>query len=224
MLNKTIGPPGRGEYQPLPKCPGPAQQSLRSGRIGYPRRNQYPARTKWPGRPATWTHRQRSKLWKNPPTRSFTGHLKIISLSWNEPPRDKTNKVSVRPAKTQISLGIRPIWSESSLSSWRTLGTLATHWAHRLIWVFAGRTTTLLVCNDTSTTEVRLSTKTKNWKLTTMADSLYEWQVCKIRNFSTLETFRPKHIYVMFSNKWFYVYFFDKCKVPPCFLKEKQID
>ena len=33
----------------------------------------------------------------------------------NEPPRDKTNKVSVRPAKTQISLGIRPVWSESSL-------------------------------------------------------------------------------------------------------------
>ena len=31
-----------------------------------------------------------------------------------EPPRDKTNKVSVRPAKTQISLGIRQVWSESS--------------------------------------------------------------------------------------------------------------
>ena len=26
---------------------------------------------------------------------------------------DKTNKMSVRPAKTQISLGIRPVWSES---------------------------------------------------------------------------------------------------------------
>ena len=26
-----------------------------------------------------------------------------------EPPRDKTNKVSVRPAKTQISLGFRPV-------------------------------------------------------------------------------------------------------------------
>ena len=32
-----------------------------------------------------------------------------------EPPHDKTNKVAVRPAKTQISLGIRPVWSESSL-------------------------------------------------------------------------------------------------------------
>ena len=73
-----------------------------------------------------------------------------------EPRHDKTNKVSVRPAKTQISLGIRPVWSESSLSAWRKLGSLATHWAHsegsdqtgrmpRLIWVFAGHTCTLLV-------------------------------------------------------------------------------
>ena len=30
-------------------------------------------------------------------------------------------------AKTQISLGIRPVWSESSLSAWREI---ATHWAH----------------------------------------------------------------------------------------------
>ena len=73
-----------------------------------------------------------------------------------EPRHDKTNKVSVHPAKTQISLGIRPVWSEFSLSAWRKLGPLATQWAHsqdsdqtgrmpRLIWVFAGRTLTLLV-------------------------------------------------------------------------------
>ena len=51
-----------------------------------------------------------------------------------EPSCDKTNKVSVRPAKTQISLGIRPVWSESSLSPWRKLGSLATHWAHSKDW------------------------------------------------------------------------------------------
>ena len=44
-----------------------------------------------------------------------------------------------------------PGWSESLLSAWRKLGSLATHWVHsehsdqtgwmpRLIWVFAGRT------------------------------------------------------------------------------------
>ena len=64
--------------------------------------------------------------------------------------------MSVCPAKTQISLGIRPVWSESSLSAWRNLRSLATHWVHnedsdqtgrmpRLIWVLAGRTLILLV-------------------------------------------------------------------------------
>ena len=46
-----------------------------------------------------------------------------------EQEHDKPTKWHVRPAKTQISLGIRPVWSESSLSAWRTLGSLATHWA-----------------------------------------------------------------------------------------------
>ena len=62
----------------------------------------------------------------------------------------------MRPAKTPISLGIRPVWSESSLSAWRKLGSLATNWTHsedsdrtwrmpRLILVFAWLTLTLLV-------------------------------------------------------------------------------
>ena len=52
---------------------------------------------------------------------------------------------------TQISLGISPVWSESSLSAWRKLGSLPTHRVHSkdsdkagrmpsLIWVFAERT------------------------------------------------------------------------------------
>ena len=63
----------------------------------------------------------------------------------------KPMKSPVSPAKTQISLGIRLVWSKSSLSAWRNLGSLAIHWAHtkdydqtgrmpRLSWVFAGRT------------------------------------------------------------------------------------
>ena len=48
----------------------------------------------------------------------------------NEPRDDKTNKMTVRPAKTKISLGICPVWSESLLSTGRKLGSLATHWAH----------------------------------------------------------------------------------------------
>ena len=63
----------------------------------------------------------------------------------------KPTKWHVRPAKTQISPGIRTVWSESSLFSWRTIVLLAIHWAHnedsdqtgrmpRLFWVFAVRT------------------------------------------------------------------------------------
>ena len=64
----------------------------------------------------------------------------------------KPTKWPLRPAKTQISLGIHPVWSaESSLSAWSNIWSSATHWAHcedsdqtgrmpRLIWVFAGRT------------------------------------------------------------------------------------
>ena len=65
-------------------------------------------------------------------------------------------KWHVCPAKTQISLGIRPVWSEPSLSAWRKLWSLATHWVHskdsdqtgqmpRLTRVFAGHTVILLV-------------------------------------------------------------------------------
>ena len=35
--------------------------------------------------------------------------IRVCTSMTYEPPRDKTNKVNVRPAKTQISLGIRPV-------------------------------------------------------------------------------------------------------------------
>ena len=67
--------------------------------------------------------------------------------------------------KTQISLGIRKVWSESSLSTWRKLGSLATHWVHskdsdqtgrmpRPIWVFAERTLILLVLSCCSSNDL----------------------------------------------------------------------
>ena len=74
------------------------------------------------------------------------GRKNIWAASWQN-----QQNWHVRPAKTQISLGICPVWSESSLSTWRKLGSLATNWAcsedsdltgwmPRLIWVFAGCT------------------------------------------------------------------------------------
>ena len=63
----------------------------------------------------------------------------------------KPTKWHVRPAKTQISLGIRPVWSESSLCAQWVAKDPSFLYADsedsdqtgripRLIWVFAGRT------------------------------------------------------------------------------------
>ena len=81
-----------------------------------------------------------------------------------EPRHDKTNNMSVRPAKTQISLGIRLVWSESSLcAQWVAKDPRFLHVDNedsdqtgrmpRLIWVFAGRTATLFVlsCRGSNT-------------------------------------------------------------------------
>ena len=68
----------------------------------------------------------------------------------------KPTKWTVRPAKAQISLGIRPVWLDSSLSAWRIIGPLTTYGAHsedsdqtgqmpRLIRVFAGHTSHFVV-------------------------------------------------------------------------------
>ena len=82
---------------------------------------------------------------------SFKANSKSSRNKRCEPPRVKTNKMTVHPAKTQISLGIRPVWSESSLcAQWVAKGPSFLHadsedsyqigWMPRLIWVFAGRT------------------------------------------------------------------------------------
>ena len=58
--------------------------------------------------------------------------------------------------RSECAPNIRQVWSESLLSAWRNLGSLATHWAQsedsgqfgrmpRLIWVFAGSTLISLV-------------------------------------------------------------------------------
>ena len=58
---------------------------------------------------------------------SYNFYLSETMDTTNEPPHDKTKKVTVRPVKTQLGLGIPPVWSESSLSAWRKLWSLATH-------------------------------------------------------------------------------------------------
>ena len=50
-------------------------------------------------------------------------YLGYLGPSVYEPLHDKTNKMAVRP-----------VWSESSLSAWRSIGSLATHWAQHGLW------------------------------------------------------------------------------------------
>ena len=81
--------------------------------------------------------------------------------------------MAVCPAKTQISLGIRPVWSEPSLCAyWVAKDTSFLH-VHsedsaqtrrmpRLIWVFAGRTATLLVLSWGSSNNEQKQCKSVN--------------------------------------------------------------
>ena len=82
--------------------------------------------------------------------------LKPLKHGPFQPRHDKTNKVTVCPAKTQIILGIRPVWSESSLcAKWvakdisflhaDSKDSAQTGRMPRLISVFAWRTVILLV-------------------------------------------------------------------------------
>ena len=58
--------------------------------------------------------------------------LRSSSLTQMSHLMTKPTKWHVCPAKTQISLGICSVWSESSLSAWRKLGSFTTRWAHSL--------------------------------------------------------------------------------------------
>ena len=81
----------------------------------------------------------------------WTFRLEKVTIHYMSRFMKKPTKWPLYPEKTQISLGIRPVWSESSLSAWRNIGSSATHWAHcedsrqtgqmpRLIRVYAGLT------------------------------------------------------------------------------------
>ena len=81
----------------------------------------------------------------------WTGSLKLSRRM------TKPTKWHVRPAKTQISLGIHPVWSESSLyAQWVAKDSRFLHADSedsdqtgrmpRLIWVFAGRTDNFVGC------------------------------------------------------------------------------
>ena len=58
----------------------------------------------------------------------------IIWYMINEPPHDKTNEVTVRPAKTQISLGIRPVSSVFTVRMKKAWVLSSTMSAQQRLW------------------------------------------------------------------------------------------
>ena len=124
------------------------------------------------------------------PIQSFEvlSHIEASELKRNELRHTKNNKISVRPLKTQISLGICPAWSASLLSAWRNFRPLATHWVHsedsdqtgwipRLIWVFAESTHILLVLSCRSSNIRSILGMNSNMRLYIITWSRYkaEW-------------------------------------------------
>ena len=121
----------------------------------------------------------------------------------------KPNKVTLRPVKTQISLGIHPVWSESLLSAWRKLGSLATHSAHsedsdqpghppRLIWVFAECTLTLLVLSCHGLNKFLYSydnfIKIPVWY--TSLNRLYKWSQLGMQNKWSVKIWTQSHFLI----------------------------
>ena len=101
--------------------------------------------------------------------------IQIRLYSYISRRRTKPTKWPLRPAKIQISLDIRPVWSESSLSTWRNIGALTTPWAHsedsdqtgrmpRLIWVFPGHTSFCWVLSCCSSHDLPVYQKICPWR------------------------------------------------------------
>ena len=123
----------------------------------------------------------------------------------------KPTKWHVRPAKTQTSLGIHPVLSESLLSAWRKLGSLATHWADRedsdqtgqmsrLVWVFTGHKDILLVLSwggSYANNKRKADQQRSDQHLCYLLPWWYNTYICYIWNFKTLAgfwSFRPVQV------------------------------
>ena len=120
-------------------------------------------------------------------------------FSWDgsnvyEPRHYKTNEMAVCPAKTRVSLGICPVWSESSLSR-----------MPRLIWVFAVRMKKPLVLSYWS----EASLGAHSLCLSCCGSNIYEEagmskveQVSNINLVSQFDNFRDEHSHRSSWEKW----------------------
>ena len=61
-------------------------------------------------------------------------HLNCLKQSWYNPQHNKTNKMILRPAKTQISLGICPVWSVFTVRSVGSQEPKVSSCGQRRLW------------------------------------------------------------------------------------------
>ena len=126
-----------------------------------------------------------------------------------EPPHDKFNKTTVHPAKTKISLGIRPFWlcaqwvaKDPSFLHADSEDSDQTGRMPRLIWVFAGRT-----CHFVGFVMRRLISVTSfvfpGWRFLHVkaeTDSSWKWMLYP---FVIEDTFKPRYIHIeVFLVRW----------------------
>ena len=77
-----------------------------------------------------------STRWKGFQTFSWKtlhGSLDLFP-TWNELPHDKTNKMTCAHSEDSDQPSICPVWSEASMSAWKSSGSLATHELHSEDW------------------------------------------------------------------------------------------
>ena len=77
-----------------------------------------------------WQNQENDRCAQRRPTSVWTSARSDQSLCYLHEESLGPYLPKKRTAKTQISLDIRPVWSESLLSAWRKLGSLATQKAH----------------------------------------------------------------------------------------------
>ena len=63
----------------------------------------------------------------------FTGLDFRLCKQW-QGNQDEFDKMACRPSEDSGQPGHTPVWSVSSLSAWRKLGSLAIHWTHSKDW------------------------------------------------------------------------------------------
>ena len=131
-------------------------------------------------------------------------HLRIKLLSQNvhhcymSRPMTKPTKWHLRPAKTQI---IRPVWSESSLSAWRKLGSLAISYPlneQRRLWSDWANAQTYLSLGWGHSHFIDFVMRRLIYKSSGTTSTICSWAATAFRNKNNVLRFKEHLLYFFF--------------------------